>query len=209
MQAQASPKDEFVFAALLFCSAIPYNEVISVFLVERLGPFLALACAAVYCITLYMRAGKAPGRDWLAWFPVPLTLSVGAAGLGVATALLITYLGYRPPHNLIAPAPLAAKMIIATTIGPLWEELLTRGILFRALSGNQATPRRAIIAVLVAALVFSLAHLDKDWVGRMWAFASGCAYGWIRLASRSTIPAVIAHQFYNITVYNLFLLILR
>jgi hypothetical protein len=95
MQAQPSPKDEFVFAALLFCSAIPYNEVMSVFLVERLGPFLALACAAVYCITLYMRAGKAPGRDWLAWFPVPLTLSVGAAGLGVATALLIMYLGYR------------------------------------------------------------------------------------------------------------------
>lgn len=117
MQAHPSPKDEFVFAALLFCSTIPYNEVISVFLVERLGPFLALACAAVYCITLYMRAGKAPGRDWLAWFPVPLTLSVGAAGLGVATALLITYLGYRPPHNLIGPAPVAAKMIIATTIG--------------------------------------------------------------------------------------------
>src|SRR5712691_6184453 len=61
MQAQPSPKDEFVFAVLLFCSTIPYNEVISVFLVERLGPFLALACAAVYCITLYMRAGKAPG----------------------------------------------------------------------------------------------------------------------------------------------------
>ncbi len=42
MQAPPSPKDEFVFAALLLCSAIPYNEVMSVFLVERLGPFLAL-----------------------------------------------------------------------------------------------------------------------------------------------------------------------
>src|SRR6266849_2221054 len=52
MQAQPSFKDEFVFAALLLCSAIPYNEVMSVFLVERLGPFLALACAAAYCITL-------------------------------------------------------------------------------------------------------------------------------------------------------------
>lgn len=52
MQAQPSPKDEFVFAALLLCSAIPYNEVMSVFLVERLGPFLALASAAAYCITL-------------------------------------------------------------------------------------------------------------------------------------------------------------
>src|SRR5260370_26609306 len=99
------------------------------------------------------------------------------------------YLGYRKPHDLITLARLAAKMIIATTIGPLWEELLTRGLLFRALSGNHATPRRAIIAVLVAALVFSLAHLDKDWVGRMWAFATGCTYGWIRLATRLTVPA--------------------
>jgi len=68
---------------------------------------------------------------------------------------------------------LAAQMIIATTIGPLWEELLTRGLLFRAVSGSRAKPHRAIIAVLAAALVFSLAHLDKDWVGRLWAFASG------------------------------------
>jgi membrane protease YdiL (CAAX protease family) len=75
-----------------------------------------------------------------------------------------------------------------------FEELLTRGLLFRALSGIHATPRRAIMAVLVAALVFSLAHLDKDWVDGMWAFASSYAYGWIRLASCS-IPAVIAHQF--------------
>jgi hypothetical protein len=63
-------------------------------------------------------------------------------------------------------------MTIATTIGPLWEELLTRGLLFRAVSGSQATPRRAIIAVLAVAIVFSLAHFDKDWVGRMWAFAN-------------------------------------
>lgn len=209
MQVQPSPKDEFVFAALLFFSAIPYNEVISTFLVQRMGPFLALAFAAVHCLVLYMRAGKAPWRDWLAWFPVSLALSAGAAGFGVATALLITYLGYRPLGNSIAPAPLAAQMIIATTIGPLWEELLMRGLLFRAVSGSQAKPHRAIIAVLAAALVFSLAHLDKDGVGRLWAFASGCVYGWIRLASRSTIPAVIAHQFYNLTVYNVFRLILR
>jgi membrane protease YdiL (CAAX protease family) len=57
--------------------------------------------------------------------------------------------------------------------------------------------------------VFSLAHLDKDWVGRRWAFASGRAYGWIRLASRSTIPAVITYQFHNIAVYKVFRLILR
>src|SRR5260370_38378635 len=114
-----------------------------------------------------MRAGKAPGRDWLAWFPVPLTLSVGAAGLGRATALLIMYLGYRPPQNLITPAPLAAKMIIATTVGPLWEELLTRGLLFLALSENHATPRRAIIAVLVPALRVRPGAVPSGWGWRV------------------------------------------
>jgi hypothetical protein len=71
MQARPSTKDKFVFAALLFCSAIPYNEVISVFLVERLGPFLALSLAEAYCVALYTRAFNAPGRDWLAWFRFP------------------------------------------------------------------------------------------------------------------------------------------
>ena len=56
------------------------------------------------------------------------------------------------------------------------------------------------MAVLVAALVFSLAHLDKDWVGGMWAFASSYAYGWIRLASRSTIPAVIAYNKFTVEI---------
>jgi hypothetical protein len=77
-----------------FRRAIPYNEIVSVFLVERLGPFLALAWVAAYCVVLYKRAGKARGQDWLAWFPGPLKLSVvGAACLGVATAVLITFLG--------------------------------------------------------------------------------------------------------------------
>jgi membrane protease YdiL (CAAX protease family) len=107
---------------------------------------------------------------------------------------------------LISPAPVAAKIIIATTIGPLWEELLTRGLLFRAVSGSPATVARAITR-FTTALVFNLAHFNKDWVGRMWAFAS--AYGWIRLASHPTIPAVVAHRFYNITVYNVFRLMDR
>jgi hypothetical protein len=121
-----------------------------------------------------MRSGKAPGRDWLAWFPVSLALSAAAACLGVATAAVV-------PHNLIAPAPLTATMIIAATIGPLWEELLTRALLFRAVSGSQAKPRRAIIAVLDSLGVQS-GDLDKDCT--MWTLASGCAYGWTRLASR-------------------------
>jgi hypothetical protein len=95
MRARPSPRDEFVFAALLFRSAIPYNEIVSIFLVEPLGPFLAFASAAAYGVVLYKRAGKARGQDWLAWVPVPLKLPVvGAACLVVATAVLITFLAY-------------------------------------------------------------------------------------------------------------------
>ncbi len=54
-------------------SVAPYNEVISVSLVERLVPILALACAAAYCIALYMRAGKAHGTG-LARLPCPQVL---------------------------------------------------------------------------------------------------------------------------------------
>src|SRR6266849_6007554 len=39
-------------------------------------------------------------------------------------------------------------MIIVTTIVPLWDELLTRDLRFRAVSGSQATPRRGIVSAL-------------------------------------------------------------
>jgi hypothetical protein len=175
--------------------------------VERLGLFLALAFAAAYCVALYTRAGNAPGRDWLAWFPVSLALSAAAACLGVATAaVVITHLGYRPPHNLIAPTPLAAKMIIATNHWAAREELLTRALLFRAVSGSQAKPRRAIIGVLDSLGVQSV-DFDKDCKNegfrkrlRVRLNSSGVTLD----NSSGDCPPVLQH-----TVYHVFRLIFR
>ena len=112
-------------------------------------------------------------------------------------------------HLSIQPAPefLTRFAFIAALIG-LSEELIFRGYLQGVL---------AKINVWMAILVSSLAHtlykatlflspfaLHKIDVGFLfiWTFSVGCIFGWLTKASKSVIPALMAHALFDIWVYG-------
>jgi uncharacterized protein len=84
--------------------------------------------------------------------------------------------------------------IVVATVGPFAEELFFRGVGIRAL-----LPFGGITAIAVTAIVFGLSHGVLAALPVLVPF--GLALGWVRWRSQSVWPAVIAHGFYNGTLF--------
>lgn len=90
-----------------------------------------------------------------------------------------------------------ALALLATTLGPLVEELLFRGVLLSALLRRF----RVGWSMAISALVFALAHLPGlqfAWYALPDLMLLALALAALRLASRSLWPAVLAHGVNNL-----------
>ena len=102
----------------------------------------------------------------------------------------------------ISPELRIPLVLVVTSVGPLVEELLFRGVLLSALLNPVLIPRRRIgWAVLISSLAFALVHLP----GLNWqAYALpqlmllALVLAWLRLHSGSIWPGVLAHGSYNL-----------
>lgn len=130
-----------------------------------------------------------------------VALWVASAGLLEVQSLVVPptqeYLDrFRAIHAALAPRDpgdaLVSVLVIAVLPG-LCEELVMRGVLLpslaRAWKGSMAGP------IAATALVFAAIHFD----GYRFAFtlALGLALGWLRLATGSLWPPVVAHLSLN------------
>jgi membrane protease YdiL (CAAX protease family) len=85
-------------------------------------------------------------------------------------------------------------MVLSLVLGPILEESLFRGCLLPLLAqtmGNGA-------AVIITAFLFALFHGPADLAHWASFTATGVAYGWLRVASRSTTAAALMHAIYNL-----------
>lgn len=87
--------------------------------------------------------------------------------------------------------PLAVSLFAIALMPALCEEVLFRGVLARGL----ATRFVPAIAIVVSALLFSAFHLSL--VQAAPTFLLGLVYGYLTLAARSCVPAMIAHLVNN------------
>ena len=92
---------------------------------------------------------------------------------------------------------LSLHTILSTwLVAPVVEELLFRGLFITALLSH--FPRRPLLAVALAAAVFTVIH---QW-NPIWKpaplFLSGCFFGWLFLRTRSILYPIAAHSFSNI-----------
>ena len=85
----------------------------------------------------------------------------------------------------------------AFVLGPILEESLFRGCLLPLLA--QTTGNGP--AVILTAILFALFHQPADLAHWVSFTATGIAYGWIRVASRSTAAAAVMHATYNLAVF--------
>jgi membrane protease YdiL (CAAX protease family) len=99
----------------------------------------------------------------------------------------------KPLEQAVATTPLALSLIVLGLLPAVSEELLFRGVLARAFGA-----RRAVLGIVVSAVVFSLYHfIPLQMVG---VFPLGLALGMLALRAGSIVPGMIAHLLNNATV---------
>jgi membrane protease YdiL (CAAX protease family) len=86
-------------------------------------------------------------------------------------------------------------LLALVVVGPAGEELLFRGFLFRGLVHE---PRDALPGILAIALIWSLLHVQYDWLGAGLVFALGIMFGYVRLYSGSTVLVMVLHMLLNL-----------
>jgi membrane protease YdiL (CAAX protease family) len=93
-------------------------------------------------------------------------------------------------------------VLVVTSLGPLVEELLFRGVLLSALIQPAWIQRwRVGWAVTLSSLAFALVHLPGlhwQWYALPQLMLLALALTWLRLRSGSIWPGVLAHGAYNL-----------
>lgn len=143
------------------------------------------------------------GFEYVHWVSASRRSMVRAAFAGAGTGVLVAWLfgGYDK-----SASPMFTDVWMAVTLGPLVEELIFRGYLFRvvAVSLARLKVRSGAAAAVIVAVLFALGHTSKPGITGpqlVAIFGTGLLYGWLRLDSGSTVPPVIAHIVFNAVIY--------
>ena len=67
-------------------------------------------------------------------------------------------------------------------------------------TASPCSDHRQIVAVILTAFLFALLHQPTDLAHWVSFTTAGVAYGWIRVASGSTMAAALMHATYNLAL---------
>lgn len=132
----------------------------------------------------------------LGWV-VPETIHIVAALiLGPSFAAWIAlYLRLR--NQSTSPIPIVELLVLGVVLGPILEESLFRGCLLPVLAQTAGTKP----AVIITAVLFALFHGPANLAHWVSFTSTGLAYGWMRVASRSTTAPALMHAAYNFALF--------
>ena len=115
-------------------------------------------------------------------------------GLFLASDVAL-YLNFRSQSQ--PPLRVVELLVLGIVLGPMLEESLFRGCLLPLLAQTTGSG----IALILTAILFALFHQPADVAHWVSFTATGVAYGWIRVASRSTAAAAVMHAMYNLVLF--------
>lgn len=90
---------------------------------------------------------------------------------------------------------LVALVLAIVVIGPIGEEVIFRGFLFR---GWMRPGAPGIVTIAVISLLWSLLHVQYAWLLMVQIFVIGLILGWIRWRSGSTLLTIALHVLVNL-----------
>lgn len=82
-------------------------------------------------------------------------------------------------------------MLAAVILAPINEECIMRGLILKNLQRFFSTP----VVIITQAIMFGIFH--GNWVQGLYAIPIGAALGYVAVKSRSVIPCIFMHLFYN------------
>ena len=131
----------------------------------------------------------------LGWVVPRVVYIVTAVIVGPSFAAGIAmYLHHR--NRFTTPIPIGELLILGLVCGPILEESFFRGCLLPVLVVSTGT----VPAVMITGVVFAVFHGPVDLAHWATLTATGIAYGWMRLASRSTMAPALMHATYNLSL---------
>lgn len=160
---------------------------------------LQFALVAFLSLTLYLvlklRHHQAVLRA-LGWVLPGPAYTVAALLLGSSFASAVAmYLRLR--NRSTPPVPVLELLVLGLVLGPILEESFFRGCLLPLLAQTTGS----VAAVIITALLFALFHGPANLAHWISFTVTGVAYGWLRVASRSTTAAALMHAIYNLTLF--------
>jgi membrane protease YdiL (CAAX protease family) len=169
---------------------------------------LVLACAFFLTALLFIYAYRVLGEtEWLRrigwvsprqgfWFYGFIAGVTGAVGIWWFARILHQSLGGVPPPH---------RVLLASSAGPIIEELLFRGLIYWLIFEflrRRGVPlgTAAFVTVFVTAIAFALSHNDRNGPRLYATVLTGVAFGWMRAQSGSTAAATLMHGVYNLAL---------
>lgn len=89
---------------------------------------------------------------------------------------------------------LLALLVAGCIVGPILEEFVVRGFMYRGWSQSFLGPTGTIV---LTSILWAMNHTQYSWYQRFWIFLTGLALGHFRQRTNSTWLPVIAHSALN------------
>jgi membrane protease YdiL (CAAX protease family) len=162
------------------------------------GASLQLGLVAFLSIALYSvlkLRHQQPVLRPLGWVRPTLPYALVALLLGFSFASAVAL--YLRFHNQSTPqVAVVGLLLLGLALGPILEESLFRGCVLPVLAQSIGN----IAAVMTTAILFALFHGPVNLAHWISFTVTGVAYGWLRVASRSTATAALMHATYNLAL---------
>jgi membrane protease YdiL (CAAX protease family) len=163
---------------------------------------LALVLTFVLLIYAYRVLGTTPWLRRLGWV-APRAKGFWLYGVVAGGVASVAVWGIaRLSHLSLGGVPRPNVLLLASSSGPVLEEMLFRGLLFwvifellRRLGVSKSAA--SVTTVLLTAVCFALAHTDRIGIRFAATVLTGIAFGWMRVQSGSTAAAAAMHAVYN------------
>ncbi len=169
-----------------------------------LGLWIGAVLVVPLCYYGYRVLGATPWMKRLGWIAPPRTFWAGslAAGFVLALAIVVVARTLGQPLGTVRSIRL---VLLATTVGPLLEELFFRGLLYRALhkAMRHLGLRPGIVyplTVMILGVLFAFAHTGRAPVQLWSTLFTGMGYGVMRVLSGSSACASLMHASYNLSI---------
>lgn len=135
-----------------------------------------------------------------------ILVSVASFGLYYVSLLLLAVIAVISPetverYNELMESALGGSeliaMLAAVILAPINEECIMRGLILKNLQKYFSVPA----VVVIQAIIFGIFHMN--WVQGIYVLPIGAALGYVAIKSRSVLPSIYMHLFYNLLSFVL------
>jgi len=167
---------------------------------------ISVATGSLAAIAVLWIAIRKAGREFseylaLNWpSPKDLVMALVFTGIVLAAEMMLLPDSAASDPTLVVKSAGALFILLVSgcILGPMMEEFVFRGFLFRGWSQSFIGP---IGSILIISAIWAITHTQYDWLEKGFIFATGLILGYFRWRSNSTLLALIVHSAMNILAF--------